>query len=507
MKRTALVFFMAFNMLFSAFSQKKSNSDNLSIISKRFTYNTLSSYQKSLFEDFIALDFPEGSSLDATLNDRASLRNITRLAEALLFRNKNNDKENAIAILRWILKYQYTDPKSENYGMWRTNVAKDRLDQNWREFIGCDLIIIYHHYKNILPKDLLKELETGLVHAAKGAMKRNVTPYYTNISIMSAFLMEYVGNAFGIEELKISGLKKANAIFDLFNSHQTFSEYNSPTYYGVTLIGIALWRELAYSAEMKSMGRKLEQALWNETATLYNPNLKNIVGPFFRAYGMDMQKYNAIFGLWIAIALDNEKLAPMPGKNGKKNGEMSNIAPILHLGLALPETDLAALKSFKSSHYVSKTVPNTYLGDTLKKVTSIIYKDWMMGGLWGNRRNWEQIKLGTIHWKTADEGISWLLVPSNGKTNVKVSQTKMSIYSSDASAKQIEILVDSKHNSIADFNDKLWQLQGMSLTIDTNLKRSITENLKDDPSIIRVVYDIPASWNLEQPLIEITPKK
>ena len=109
---------------------------------------------------------------------------------------EHGDKENAITILKWLLKYQYQDEKSPYYGMWQTNATNDRKDQNWREFIGCDLIIIYHYYKNTLPKDVVETIETGLVHAAKGAMKRDVTPYYSNISIMSAFLMEYVGSTF-----------------------------------------------------------------------------------------------------------------------------------------------------------------------------------------------------------------------------------------------------------------------------------------------------------------------
>jgi hypothetical protein len=492
---------------------------NQELISKKYTYNTLSPYQKSLFEDVIALDFPKGSEISISLSDRASIRNITRLAEALLFRNQGGDKENAITILKWLLKYQYQDEKSPYYGMWQTNATNDRKDQNWREFIGCDLIIIYHYYKNILPKDVVEAIETGLVHAAKGAMKRDVTPYYSNISIMSAFMMEYVGTRFKNEELKNAGLKKAKDIFDLHQSNGSFSEYNSPTYYGVTLIGIALWREMAFSEEMRTMGRSLEKALWHETAILYNANLRNMAGPYFRAYGMDMQKYNAIIGLWIAVALDNEKLSPIPGINGGKNGEMSNLTPIFHLGLSIPEKDLAEFRSFTKPRHISKTVPNTYTGDTLKKVTHQIEKEWMMGGLWGNLRKWDQIKSGTIHWKTADGSVGWLLVPGNAKTNVKVSKKQMGIYLADATTKEIELFVYSKQASVDDFTDKNWKLPSIDLGIRTSLKRGsivkgkpelvkqFVEDKNDYPFVVRVVYEVPANWDVEKPLLEITPKK
>ena len=208
------------------------------------------------------------------------------------------------------------------------------------------------------------------------------------------------------------------------------------------------------------MGRSLEKELWHETALLYNANLQNMVGPYFRAYGMDMQKYNAIIGLWMAVALDNEKLAPIPGIKGGKNGEMSNLTPIFHLGLSIPEGDLAEFRSFTKPRYIAKIVPNTYTGDTLKKVTHQIEKDWMMGGLWGNLRKWDQIKVGTMHWKMADGSIGWLLVPGNGKTNVKVSKKQMGIYLADAKTKEIELFVYSKDTSPADFTDKIWKLSG-----------------------------------------------
>ena len=489
------------------------------LISRKYTYNTLSPYQKSLLEEVIALDFPKGSKLSVTLSDRASIRNITRLAEALLFRNGNGDKENAITILKWLLKYQYQDEKSSHYGMWQTNATNDRLDQNWREFIGCDLIIIYHYYKNTLPKEVVEAIEYGLVHAAKGAMKRDVTPYYSNISIMSAFLMEYVGTRFKRDELKQAGLKKARDIFNLQQSNGSYSEYNSPTYYGVTLIGIALWRELAFSEEMKKMGTSLEKELWHETAQLYNANLQNMVGPYFRAYGMDMQKYNAIIGLWMAVALDNANLAPIPGIKGGKNGEMSNLTPIFHLGLSIPEGDLAEFRSFSKPRYIAKIVPNTYTGDSLKKVTHQIEKDWMMGGLWGNLRKWDQIKVGTLHWKMADGSVGWLLVPGNGKTNVKVSKKQMGIYLADAKTKEIELFIYSKGTSPAHFTDKMWKLSAMDLAVNTSLKRSVTEQGKPEllkqfvedkneyPFVTRVVYEVPANWDVEKPLLEITPKR
>ncbi|GAB3996608.1 hypothetical protein GCM10028807_39610 [Spirosoma daeguense] len=487
---------------------------------KKYTYKTLTTYQKKLFEDFLANELPDGQKVADILTNHTSLRNKTRLAEALLFRNKPGDKENAAEILTWILKNQYRDENTKIYGIWKTSIEDDKFDQNWREFIGCDLIIIRQKYSLLLPTDLLKELEVGLVHAARGALKRNVAPDYTNISIMSSFLMDYVGTEFKIGELKTAGLQKARAIFKLYQSHKTFSEYNSPTYYGVTLIAIAFWRELAFSPEMKQMGQTLEREFWREAATFYNHNLKNMPGPYFRGYGMDMQKYFSIMGIWIAIAVDNEKQAPMPAMSqGPKYGEMSNIAPIFNLGLSIPKADLAALKRFSSPRFISRTVPNNYVGDSLKQVTTTMYNDWMMGGVWGNRRVWNQFKTGTIHWITTNGDVAWLLVPGDGKNNVKVSKTTMSLYKADPNAKTVELYICAK-NAVADsFTNNQWTLPSMTMTINTTLIRTLTEKIDSSifekdwavsescPNVIKVVYDIPSSWDIVNPLLEITPKK
>lgn len=485
---------------------------------QKYTYETLSPYQKQLFDDFLADEIPAGKKVADVLTNRASLRNKTRLAEALLFRNQSGDKENAAEILSWILKNQYRDESTKIYGIWKTSIDGDNLDQNWREFIGCDLIIIRKKYSHLLPDDIRKEIEVGLTHAAKGALKRNVAPDYTNISIMSSFLMEYVGTEFQIDELRQAGLKKAHDIFNLYQRHHTFSEYNSPTYYGVTLVAIALWRELAFSPELKQMGQILEREFWHEATTSYNPNLKNMVGPYFRGYGMDMRKYLSIMGIWIAIAVDNEKQAPIPPTTeAPKYGEMGNLAPIFNLGLSIPKADLAALKAFTNSHLISQKVPNNYVGDTLKQVTALINRDWMMGGVWGNRRVWNQIKTGTIHWKTANGDIGWLLVPGNGQTNVKVNVTTLSVYRADPKATTLDLYVYAPNTAIGAFSEASWALSPMMLRTQTTLKRIAVEQVdpksiqKDlavaeaHPTIIRVRYEIPADWDQTKPLLEVSP--
>ena len=229
-------------VLFSTvlFAQKV---EDTSIFTKKFTYQTLTKYQKTLFDDFIEEQMPKATGLK--LDENTSARGIMRLACALFYRNETGDIENAVKIIKWIFTLQNLDETSQDFAVWRgTSKQTGNYDQNMREFIGTDLISIYHKYKQKLPEDVRKDLENCLIRTVKGAIKRNVNPDYNNISIMSSFMMEYVGTTFNIPAYKNAGLEKARAIYTNFLKYNTLCEYNSPTYYGVDFVGLALWREL-----------------------------------------------------------------------------------------------------------------------------------------------------------------------------------------------------------------------------------------------------------------------
>lgn len=488
--------------------------DGTASTTRSFCYTGLNGFQQSLFEGFIVNHMPRGTKVKQLLTEKASLRTFTRLAEALLFRNKPGDRENAIIILQWVLQNQDRNEAGRNFGMWKTNTGKDRQDQNWREFIGCDLILIYQNYKNNLPESITGEIRKGLICAARGAMKRNVDAGYTNISVMSAFLMNWTGTTFGIEELGQAGAAKAREIYNLYNRHGTFSEYNSPTYYGVTLIGLALWRELG-SGDLKPLGTRLESSLWMEIAGNYHPGMKNLTGPYFRAYGMDMTKYWSIAGLWIALALDDIKKAPLPRGKGSKEDELSNIAPILHVGLAIPPEAREKLEDFRPAGLKEVLVPCNLAGDTLRRITTWMDAEIMMGGLWGNRRNWNQVRAGTIHWKSPPAETGWLMVPGDGTTDVQVREGHMVIFSAGGQASRLTIYLFARDVSPESCRGKSWNFPGTRLNIHTSLKwdaQKVTDHeeqvrqtdlSEEYPQMIRLDFQLPANLAKGEKLIDI----
>ncbi len=483
---------------------------------KYFEYKTLSSFQRKIFDDFVNEEFPQGSEITATLNEHSGTRNKMRLAEALFFRNKANDVRNAVVILKWVISMQNLDAGSKNYGCFKGGMNETGYDFNMREFIGTDLIIIYHKYKNKLPADLKNEMKDCFIRNVRGDMMRNVNPDYNNISIMSSFMLDYIGSEFNLPDVKEAGLLKAKAIFANFNKYNTLCEYNSPTYYGVDFVGLALWRELAADPQLKQMGAVIEKELWLDIAQFYNANLQNISGPYLRSYGIDMKKYNAILGVWIAAAVNDPTIAGVPGINGAHN-ESNFIIPVFDLGISMPVSVLAEFKKFSVPRFILRTTSNYYEGDRLKKVTANIQKNWMMGGLWGNRKVSHILRTGTMHWKSTDGDIGWLIIPGEGKTNVVVDEKQMKIFLADSLASEFEIWVYSKNNNPDNYTNIFWSLPNMQIGIATTLERASTivldaktvqETMESDiyyPNMIKLVYHIPPAWNFSTPLITLTP--
>ena len=254
-------------------------------------YNELSPYIKGLVDEFLEYAVPTGIPIEELLSTNVAMRAMIGAAEGLLYRNNPGDADKAIKIIEFVLSQQFSNRFHLITGSWKTSLIDSRRDANWREFIGCELIIIYENYRELLPTNLVKLLLLGLQLAALNSKNRNVSPKYTNIATMSAILMEYVGRKFKIFSLESAGLRKANQIFEIYFRNQSFSEFNSPTYAGTTEIAFTLWKKYG-SPKLAKLGQLLEAELWERTADYYNFNLKNICGPFIRGYGMDMQKYS-----------------------------------------------------------------------------------------------------------------------------------------------------------------------------------------------------------------------
>jgi hypothetical protein len=125
---------------------------------------------------------------------------------------------------------------------------------------------------------------------------------------MRAFVAGWTGRKLNDSNMTISGENYAQAVIDLFDRANTLSEFNSGTYTGVSLFAMTLWAKyLPDDSVMKQNGAKMIQHTWESVAQLWNPQLKNVAGPWDRSYGFDMNRYLSLLALHLWNIIGKER--------------------------------------------------------------------------------------------------------------------------------------------------------------------------------------------------------
>ena len=344
-------------------------------------------------------------------------RASAQYAVGLMLRNGPGDAARARRIIEALARVQVDAPQSADHGTWPNraethSTLPDRfsppnLDPNWREFIGSAEILLLEEFAPLLDAPSVALLEKCIRHAAEGDHQRRVKPQYSNIALMSAHLLGYAGRRFAVEAWSEHGSQLAGAIYRNFKTNNSFDEYNSPTYGGVDLYGLGLWRTHPVMPEMAGMAKEMEEGFWRDLAAFYHPGMRNLCGPFDRAYGMDMRQYVALAGVWIAFCMP-EQFAPLPatGSNAAKDGERFAI-PAYALVRQTPSPEiLAQLQDFHEERLLRRPI-----GVTGERVaTAWMSRDLMIGGgttPLGKAAD-EQAHPATAHWIGPDGGSCWM---------------------------------------------------------------------------------------------------
>jgi hypothetical protein len=426
-------------------------------------------------------------------------------AVGMLYRNEGADRKNAQLVMRDLLKLQYNIPGEKNHGMWRTGVGKDREDQNWREFVGVGFIMAREYFGHVLDPDLVRDMDEALIRAAQGASVRDVSPEYTNIALMSAFLLNYTGHIASNPAFIEQGKNKAKAILDLFFQYNTFTEFNSPTYYGTNFLGLGLWRELGKSSELRTWAQEIETVFWKQIAQCYHAGLKNLCGPYVRGYGMDMTQYAALVGLCIAMGLEDGEHAPLP--NTKDRAFEWAYAPLFALLNVKPPKDLLdQFKTFSESREVLYQIPHR------KKVFQaqvLLEPTWMMGAATGMRRRWNQHCPGTVHWAVGNQ-VAWLLVEGENAAEVKIEDRKLQIYLTEPDAVfPLRILIYAPDADLKTIADATWTLPGMTFQVETPLSSPQVQMIEDQRfgDVMEVTFPISSTLTTDRPVLVLSPYK
>lgn len=192
-------------------------------------------------------------------------------------------------ILRRCIALQDQNPASKTYGIWSWFLEEplDKMsppDWNWADFNGRELLQVVLRHRDKLPADLMKQVESSLVHACNSIKKRNVGPGYTNIAILGTYVTLVTGETLNLKEMRDYGLDRLKRFAAHTEEKGGFSEYNSPTYTMVSLIALGQLKHDVKSPEAKQIIDSLYLRSWTDIANHFHPPTRQWAGPHSRCY-------------------------------------------------------------------------------------------------------------------------------------------------------------------------------------------------------------------------------
>jgi hypothetical protein len=250
-----------------------------------------------------------------------------------------------------------------------------------------------------------------------------------------------------------------------FHEHNSFNEYNSPTYYGVDIYGLALWRSYGSTSDIRNLGTNIEATLWTDIADFYHPGLRNIAGPYDRSYGMDMETYVAFTGVWMRTLLPaNKAPLPIPTPGTDHLPDLWFAPQVVILGANPPAEALSKIRTFSGEHAVKRQITDD------RRATAWIGDKVILGGEFTNLTkdapNPTQYHPATVQWRTPAKSIGWFYVLEAPKIDAIVDKTTMHIVAQG----NITFRLKAAGAKREDITANKWTLPGLTVTIQADQK-------------------------------------
>jgi hypothetical protein len=458
--------------------------------------NTRELFQESmdlddqLYDDTVKLVHRPGYQSNPSRGGSYMVRESSWYALGLLFRDASGDRQRAAGILDAVLKQQYLTPGVKWYGTYRRTPEEPNptgnpviwrgYDPNWRHFIGTTLAMILIEFPDRISPDLSNRMYEAIDHAIEGEMREGrLVPSYSNIALMYGSLWDFAAVHDKNADWQTQSAAWTEAVYSGFKKYDAFFEYNSPTYYGVDLYGLALWRDYGSTKRIQTMGSEMESIMWKDIASFYNPLLRNISGPYDRSYGMDMESYVSVVGVWMRTALD-AKTAPLPPISATTD-HVADVwfAPHLAiLGTRIPPESLSKMKKFEGDHLLHKQITEE------RVATAWIGRDVIFGGESTNKTKdagtTTQFHPATVQWRTPSGQIGWIRLVQSPMIDASADKEGLTISATGT----IRLRLHAKQMAPDKVTEKEWSMPGLQVTVISDAKGFTTEPTEDGIDLI-----------------------
>ena len=175
-----------------------------------------------------------------------------------------------------LAELQDTDISSDTFGLW-PYYAEESLenmkapDYNFSDFIGKHFIAA------------LEEHEDEITHETAG-IKRNVSPDYSNISMMSCMTIISAGELLDDDALRAAGKARLKKAYKYNKYSGAFSEYNSSTYTPLAIAELTRMMMFFRDEECRRMAAELHDMAWENISDYYSVRIGELAPPQKRCY-------------------------------------------------------------------------------------------------------------------------------------------------------------------------------------------------------------------------------
>jgi hypothetical protein len=308
-------------------------------------------------------------------------------------------------------------------------------DPNWRQFLGTTFAMILRTFS--LSPTVTSTLHAAIALAIEGEPSDRVSARYSNIALMKAWLEE--DQSFAAE------------IVQHFDEYGAFDEYGSPTYYGIDLYALALWMRQPPTPAFATWGERLWSALWHDITRWWHPGLRNLCGPYSRAYGMDLGTYLGLLGLWLP-----EPVVPPFASEPFEHSHDLTMAPLIELVGGGPST----LDTSEDDRVVEQRLADD------RVATGWLAPGVMIGAERGGRFRAEgQYHPATAHWSLPDGTVGWLRLRHAGPLSAVATPETLTVTVHDHQRiGRQPVRVETSHP--ATFHASSWELCGRTTHYD-----------------------------------------
>lgn len=334
---------------------------------------------------------------------RHPLRESLYYALVLLASGQRNQVVRAELILSRIAALQErTDLTAPRYGLWsyfsEESVAAARtLDINWADFIGMGLCVAQARFGDLLSAETSQKMRQAIAAAAEFIRRRNVDLNYTNIAIKGTFVTLAAAELTANDNLLRYARDRLVRLHTLIDSQEVLTEYNSPAYAGVNLVGLHAMECIVRDSVARKDIAALLCRFWREVSDRFHPETGELAGPHARIYSPSLSRLPG----WLGPMIEHVTAGKFKYDTDDAN-LFDSIWPLVLEINAPTETDLNLTRPTLSPHQVSSsTAP--WPNEAPRVLTTYLESSFSLGSI-AFQDGWEQHHNLVAYWRSRSAG-------------------------------------------------------------------------------------------------------